>query len=294
MLISIVIRTFNESEYLGELLEAIQCQQKNNFDVEVILVDSGSTDSTVEIAESFSCRIIFIKKEDFTFGRSLNMGCEAADGDVLVFISGHCIPENERWLEYLVTPLINGVSVYSYGKQIGNEVSKFSEHQVFSKYFPEESSVPQKGFFCNNANAALLKLAWCDIPFCEELTGLEDMHLAKKLVERGDKIAYVAEAPVYHIHNERWRQIKRRYEREAIALQAIMPEVHISFYDFMRYFFSAIVHDLKIAKRQGEAVKRMKEIILFRFMHFWGAYKGNHQHKILSAKAKDKYFFPKN
>ena len=45
------------------------------------------------------------------------------------------------------------------------------------------------------------------------------MYLAKQLVADGGKVAYVASAPVYHIHNESWKQVKTRYEREAYALQ---------------------------------------------------------------------------
>ena len=61
--------------------------------------------------------------------------------------------------------------------------------------------------------------------FDEELTGLEDMHLAKRLVAAGGLVGYVAEACVFHLHLERWTQIQRRFEREALALQQICPEV---------------------------------------------------------------------
>src|SRR3546814_11050717 len=96
---------------------------------------------------------------------------------------------------------------------------------MFLKYFPAQSCIPQQGFFCNNANAAIIKVAWAQHRFDEDVTGLEDMVLAKQLWLAGEKIGYVADAVVEHIHEERWAQVKRRYEREAIALQGIMPEV---------------------------------------------------------------------
>ena len=96
MIISVVIRTLNEETYLSELLEKILKQSIENEDeVEIVIVDSGSSDRTLEIANKFNCRITNIKKEDFTFGRSLNQGSEFSNGDILVFISGHCIPVNE-------------------------------------------------------------------------------------------------------------------------------------------------------------------------------------------------------
>ena len=279
MLASIVIRTYNEEKHLEDLLRAANKQISNPVDYEVVLVDSGSTDRTLSIAEKYNCRIIHIDKSKFTFGRSLNMGCDFANGDILVFISGHCIPTDEKWLATLVAPIVEKKAVYVYGRQIGAEATKFSEHQVFEKYYPNTSLVPQEGFFCNNANAALLKAEWKSTPFCEELTGLEDMHMAKSLVDQGKKIAYIAEAPVYHIHNETWKQVKLRYEREAIALQKIMPEVHVSFKDFLHYLTTAIFNDFVEAKRKGVFVKNMKDIVLFRLMQFWGSYKGNQKHR---------------
>lgn len=83
------------------------------------------------------------------------------------------------------------------------------------------------GFFCNNANSALKTSAWKEYRFAEDLTGLEDMFFAKQLTLDGKKIGYVAEAPVYHIHDESWRQIRLRYEREAVALQRIIPELQL-------------------------------------------------------------------
>ena len=211
---SIVIRTLNEARHLPELLLGIK-EQRYDGGVEVIVVDSGSTDRTLEIAEMHHARIVHIKREEFSFGRSLNVGCEAATGGCLIFISGHCIPVSEHWLANLVAPLADGKAVYSYGRQIGNDSSRFSERQLFKKYFPSEDAVPQReGFFANNANSALLTTTWKQYKFDEALTGLEDMELAKRLVSDGQKVAYVASAPVFHLHDEKWAQVRRRYERE--------------------------------------------------------------------------------
>jgi len=293
MLASIIIRTYNEEKHLERLLISIQQQKISEVDSEIVIIDSGSTDRTLEIAGDYNARITHIEKEKFTFGRSLNFGCDFAQGDYLVFISGHCIPVKPDWLSTLIRPLIEKKAVYCYGRQVGHNTTKFSEKQVFKKYFPEQGKVPQEGFFCNNANASLNKSTWLKIKFDETLTGLEDMQLAKRLVEQGQAIAYVADAPVYHIHDERWNQIKMRYEREAIALQKIMPQVHISFSDFMRYFLSAILHDSVVARKEGVFLRNIFEIIMFRLMQYRGVYKGNHEHRKLSAYDKEKYFYPK-
>jgi glycosyltransferase involved in cell wall biosynthesis len=290
---SVVIRTYNEERLLPELLQGISQQKLQKIGSEVIVVDSGSTDKTLSIAEEFKCRVVHISKEDFSFGRSLNIGCNAAIGDALVFISGHCIPANEHWLEKLVTPLSQGDVVWTYGRQVGNGDSRFSECRIFEKYFPAESKIPQEGFYCNNANSALRKDIWCEHPFDEELTGLEDMHLARKLVNMGMKLGYVAEAPVYHIHDETWRQVKNRFEREAIALQHIMPEVHVNFVDFVRYFLSSLFFDYGAALQNRVFRKNLTDIFMYRFAQYLGSYRGNHFHRKLSKNRKEKYFYPR-
>jgi len=68
---SLVIRAYNEARHLPRLLEGVR--QQTVKDVEVILVDSGSTDDTVSIAESYGAKIVHIPPQDFTFGRSLNV-----------------------------------------------------------------------------------------------------------------------------------------------------------------------------------------------------------------------------
>ncbi len=293
MRISVVIRTLNEARHLPALLAAIAQQALGDHGCEVVLVDSGSTDGTLQIAEQHGCRIVHIQKEDFSFGRSLNVGCLAATGDALVFVSGHCVPCDTQWLAKLVAPLgTHGIALV-YGGQVGDERTHFSERQIFAKYFPAQSKVPQEGFYCNNANSALLRQEWEQLRFDEDLTGLEDMYLAKELVQRGRKIAYVADAKVFHLHDETWRQVKRRFEREAIALQRIMPEVHLGTLDVARYAISAILLDWGAALHERSLGQHFTGIVAYRACQFWGAYKGNHRHRQLSRVAKERYYFPR-
>jgi len=294
MLASIVIRTYNEEKHLDNLLVEVNKQKCDLFDFEVVVVDSGSTDRTLEIANKHGCRVTHIKKSEFTFGRSLNMGCKFAKGDFLVFISGHCIPTNDQWLDELCKPLLDKQVAYSYGRQQGKDTTKYSEYRHFEKWFPMYSKLPQVGFFCNNANAAITRQAWLKFEFNEELTGLEDMHLAKLLVESGDKVGYVSTSSVYHIHDESWRQVRTRYEREAYALQRIMPEVHFTFSDFFRFFVSGVFTDIGEALREKLFRKMFTEIVLFRFHHYWGTYKGSREIRKLSIARKKNYFYPKD
>lgn len=292
MLISVVIRTLNESRYLGELLESIRQQDLGPFQVEVVVIDSGSTDGTLEVAERHGCVITHITREQFSFGRSLNMGCEVATGDILVLVSGHCVPYDRHWLRKLCEPVADGRVGYSYGKQVGGPESHFSECRIFGKYYPDEAQVPQEGFFCNNANSAISRAAWQRYRFDEEVTGLEDMELAQRLYRDGGKIGYVADACVYHYHSESWKQVRRRFEREALALQKIMPQIHVGSSDMLRYIFSSIWQDWRAAWREGRWMREASGIVLYRFYQYTGSFKGNHEHRKLSHAEKDKYFYP--
>ena len=289
--VSIVIRTLNEERYLADLLTGIQ-NQESEFNHEVVLIDSGSTDKTLSIAEEYGCRILHISRDEFSFGRSLNRACDAAFGKFLVFVSGHCIPYNEHWLQNIVQPLNTGTIQYCYGRQLGGPHTYWSESQIFSKYFPESSSLPQEGFYCNNANSAILTDVWKRYKFDEELTGLEDMHLAKSLVAEGGSVGYASESCVYHLHHEKWSQVQRRFEREALALQEITPSIILRRRDVIRYFLRAVIGDIIQKFPRTLNPKDLYTIVRYRFHQYRGSYNGNHLHKKVSSQLRDTYFYP--
>jgi glycosyltransferase involved in cell wall biosynthesis len=290
---SIVIRTLNEERYLGTVLRALEGQTIHCADHETIVVDSGSTDRTLQIAQQGDCFIVHITREEFSFGRSLNRGCNAARGDVLVFLSGHCVPKAPHWLEKLISPIENRRAAISYGRHIGGPNTKFSEHQVFSKYFPSEGRFIDIPFFYNNANAAVARELWEQFLFAENLTGLEDLEFAKRThLQQGARVEYVPEAVVYHHHHESWRQVKWRYEREALALQKIMPEIHFTTFDAIKCFLFGIATDLQQTRPSQLTPRLLKEICAFRLCQYYGGWRGYHLYQEITKKQKQQYFYP--
>lgn len=291
---AVVIRTLNEARYLGALLDMIGRQSYPPACREVVVVDSGSSDETVAMAERAGCRIVFIDRENFSFGRSLNLGCDAAErADILVFVSGHCVPVSTQWLTELIRPFRQAAVAVTYGRQVGGPATKFSEHMLFEKYFPaKDGGDHQVAYFCNNANAAFRREAWASHRFDETLTGLEDMHLAQRCVAQGGLVVYAPGAAVFHYHHEKWPQVKRRYEREAVALQTIMPEVQVHAIDAMRYFLAGVWGDWRRAAAQACLLRNFVPIVAFRFCQYYGAWRGNHVHRKLSRRQKDRYFYP--
>lgn len=103
-MISVVIRTLNESQRVGQVLSSLQSQKLAPD--EVIIVNSGSTDGTIEIAKNYGAIVIAINKNEFTYGHALNVGFEYSKGNVIVSLSGHAIPANNEWLLNLVKTLV--------------------------------------------------------------------------------------------------------------------------------------------------------------------------------------------
>ena len=84
---SIVIRCYNEERHIGRLLSGIL--QQGGLDVEIIVVDSGSTDATLSVAARYPVKILSVHPKDFSFGLSLNTGCQAASHELIVIASAH-------------------------------------------------------------------------------------------------------------------------------------------------------------------------------------------------------------
>jgi len=289
-LCSIVIRANNEERYIERLLTGIL--QQTIKELEIILVDSGSTDSTVVIARRYPVNVLHIQPEEFTFGRSLNLGISAARGDFIVIASAHVYPVYPDWLERLLSPFTDQQVALSYGKQRGGRSSKFSEHQVFARWFPEQSDLRQGHPFCNNANAAIRRSLWEQRPYDETLSGLEDLDWARWALEQGNMLAYTAEAEVIHVHNETSQQIYNRYRREAMAFKRIYPQEKFRLLDFIRLVSSNILSDLWHAANQKALGSHWKDILAFRWMQFWGTYQGYRQSGPLNWKLRQTFYYP--
>lgn len=290
MKISVVIRAYNEDDHIEKLLLGINAQRLQPH--EIILVDSGSTDRTVEIARSYGVKIVTIEKSEFTFGRALNRGCNAATGDICVFPSAHVYPVFDTWLELLAKPFENERVVLSYGRQRGTDVNKFSEHQIFTRWFPDMSVCPQPTYFCNNANCAVRRSVWLQQPYDEMLTGLEDLAWAKMAQAKGGWIAYVAEAEIVHVHDETWEQVQNRYRREAIAMRAIDPHAKFDRGDLVRLLFRNVLTDARMALRQGVLLKELGSIWKFRSNQLIGTYRGYNDPPEITQKMRKRFYYP--
>ncbi len=270
--ISIIIRCYNEERHIRRLLESLLAQ--NRKDYEIIAVDSGSTDRTLDVLRQYNVRVLNIAPEDFSFGRALNVGCRNARGRFLVFVSAHVYPTNTVWLHHLVEMFDDARVGLVYGRQTGNEVTAYFEHRIFRKLYPDSSIVLKKDPFCNNACAAIRRELWEQYPYDEELTGLEDIAWARRIIEAGYYISYCAEAEIVHVHDESATQRFNRYKREAIALKKIFPDSHFGLLDMFWLYGSNCLSDMLAACHDGQFMTTVKHILRTRWHQFAGTYSG--------------------
>jgi rhamnosyltransferase len=250
MHVSIVIRTKNESQHLAEVLEAIARQERPCR--EVILVDSGSTDGTLQIARAFGARVIAIEPWSFTFGYALNRGMKASRGEVVAFLSGHAVPCDGSWLVYLAAPFSEGRVAGCYGRQLPLPECRPWERLNLERHFGAMPRVQSHDPFFSNANAAIRRDLWERIPFREDLPGGEDHAWAAAAQGAGYQIVYEPRAAVRHSHNEGLRQLYRRMARERAGLLAAGLGGHYGSYSLAR----CLAGSLRAALRDNLALMR--------------------------------------
>jgi glycosyltransferase involved in cell wall biosynthesis len=288
--VSIIIRCYNEAEYIGKLLYGIFEQTMDDF--EVILVDSGSTDGTLDIAQRYPINdVVYISPERFSFGRALNHGIEAASGRFCVFASAHVYPMRQDWLECLLQKFEDDIALV-YGKQRGDSQTKFSEKQIFRKWFPDTDSHRQETPFCNNANCAIRRSVWEKHPYDEELPGLEDLDWAKRVRSEGWHISYASDATIIHVHDETPSEVYNRYRREALAHKQIMPEQDFSIWNFLQMFSYNTINDYRAAVSEDTLRNNLVEIPRFRLMQFWGTYRGFADDAPISERVWQRFYYP--
>lgn len=206
-MISIIIRTFNEEKWIAMCLKAI-ASQEIDLPIEIILVDNESFDNTIKRAEQVSkdhslnikCLAYKPGNNGYKPGESLNFGWKNSQGEYLVFLSAHCIPANKDWLSLIVKPVVNNISLVTYGRQVPAPFSSYADKRDLINQFPIESRLQKKDFFFHNANSCIKRSLLEKFEFDEEVSNVEDRVWSKKIISEGNSIFYQADSIVFHYH----------------------------------------------------------------------------------------------
>jgi rhamnosyltransferase len=235
MQVSILIRTKNEAAAIGKTLDLIKDQTVQPDDI--IIVDSGSTDQTVEIIKSWqnsqlqntklhNIKLIEIPSAEFTYGKSLNIGFQAAQGDVVVSLSAHAFPKDNYWLENLVKSFTDSHVAATYGRQFPHLDAWPPVQREYLSYYgdklKEQADPDNPADYCfSNSNSAIRRSVWEKQPFDETLSYAEDQAWAINILRLGYKIIYEPQASVYHSHNESLGKVYFRSYQEYRAYKQL-------------------------------------------------------------------------
>ena len=242
--LTVAILTFNGETYLRQILEALRSQRYQNT-LDVLVIDSGSTDSTLEIVATFpEVRLVQIPNSEFGHGRTRNYAASLVDTEIIAYLTHDAVPVNEHWAEELVEPFaysqrivavmgkqvprrgcfpllkyeINAV-FSGLGSDLGNTVYRLSEEDRSN-----EGLVAAKAFYSDVNSAARRDFLVNTIPY-RDVRYAEDQLFGKDLLEAGYLKVYSPGASVEHSNDLTLAEYGPRIFDETVALREIGREV---------------------------------------------------------------------
>jgi len=225
MIASVLIKACDQILYLRDTFPALANQTLQDF--EVLLLYSGRSSETPQLAEQYGARILTIPADPFSHPKSLNLGAKEARGEYLVCLSADAVPANQHWLEELVVPLISCATVAgSYGRHtLRRGANVIDLVRIGSRYrwSPACKMDGEGHVFFSNANSAIRKELWQAHRFDEHLPGCEDYEWALWAQREGHAIAYAPKAAVRHTHGERYGY--RRYKERISEFRGLCARI---------------------------------------------------------------------
>lgn len=215
--IGIVVPTWNSKNRLKRCLTPFL---QSPLNPKILVIDSSSTDGTLDIAKELKCETLTIPQKEFNHGLTREKARKHLNTDIVVMLTDDAYALQSSTLETLITPIILKQASIAYARQLPRQGSDFFEA------FPREFNYPSTShirdlrdlnkwgiytFFCSNSCAAYLNSALDEIGGFSDVLFGEDTVATAKLLRRGHKIAYVAEAEVKHSHSYTLRQEFQRY-----------------------------------------------------------------------------------
>ena len=222
--VSIVIPTYNAGPKFNGVLQAIANQNRYNFKIELIVIDSGSSDDTIKYLNSISniesIKTLNIDKNEFQHGATRNLGASVSTGEYIVFITQDALPSNRDWLYHLVSPFAVNESIAGvFSKHLPYaESSPFTKRDlhlhfenlmkypiIFNKNddnsrWINDQSFRQAAHFYSDNSSAMRKSMWELIPYPEINFG-EDQVWANQILEAGYSKYYSIHSAVFHSHD---------------------------------------------------------------------------------------------
>ena len=270
--VTVAIPVYNGERYLDEVLGAVRAQRVDR-ELELLIVDSGSTDRSLEIAERHGARIHRIAKAEFSHGGTRNRMMELATGEHVAFITQDATPAHDGWLAALLAgfeaaddvALVFGphdarpdashmikcemerhFATFGSGggvavQRLGHSAAEIGEYRRF----------PGRWTFFSDVNGCVAKWAWRQVPY-REVPYAEDQLLGREMIEAGFAKAYHPDARVLHSHDYPPAQFLRRYFDEFRSLREVLDHVEVAHPVRTPQTVRGLVgHDKRWLQRQG-------------------------------------------
>lgn len=230
MTVSVVIPVFNGARYLAEVLDAVGRQQLDE-EVELLVIDSGSSDGSQAIARAAGAELIEIPNSEFQHGRTRNLGVARTSGRLIAFLTQDATPASENWLAayckaFELDPKIGAAYGPHLPRPDANPLMARLLTEFFAEMAPDGSTVVhERGAidFLSNSNSCISRALWQELPF-PEIPYAEDRALGAALLEAGWKKACVPAAAVIHSHNYSLVESSRRWFDEYRGLRVAVGE----------------------------------------------------------------------
>jgi glycosyltransferase involved in cell wall biosynthesis len=208
--VSCIIRTFNEERHLGALLRSLRGQAEYGPTLDIVVVDSGSTDGTRSILAEHGIVPIDIARDEFNYSVALNLGISRSRHELIVVLSGHAVPCDDKWIATIVRHFDRQDVAGVYCRQQPWPGADLHESLRLEKTFgpsPREFTSDDVRTAMNFSNAAscIRRSVWNEHPFVV-IPAAEDREWANWAIDRGYRIVYDAGAAVYHSHTESCRK----------------------------------------------------------------------------------------
>lgn len=216
MKVVVIMRTKNSDWVVDQALAGMFAQRDVSFTVTV--VDSGSTDRTLELVRAFDVNLVQIEARAYYPGRVLNDAIAASDADVIVFQNSDVVPLHRHVLARLLAPFEDSSVVATYARQIPRPGADTWVRAEYARSFPDVGDAPAWIPY-SLPLAAMRRSAWQRRPFSTDAWASEDSTWGARARAAGERVIYVPEAHVMHSHNYSLREIwgRRFVEGEADA-----------------------------------------------------------------------------
>jgi rhamnosyltransferase len=219
--VSVIMRSFNEAWAIGESMRQLFAQEFDG-EIELIVIDSGSSDGSIEIIRSEPrARLIQIPLGTYVPGPVLNMGAREAKHDWLVYLNADATPVGRDWLKNLLIAFLQDPqSGAAFSRQIPRpDCQAVFAHDYDRCFGPERESAHWEHFF-SMVSCVTNKGILAKVPIREDLQYAEDDEWTRRMVAAGYHVLYAIDSVAMHSHNYTLKQTYKRSFGDAKAMAA--------------------------------------------------------------------------